>query len=706
MTRARTVSGPEAVPGAAPTRSRAARTRLPVFVVLLAVVAACATILPFVGLGTRVAWTQLPALLASEPARLALGLSLRTCLLATVISVVLGVPLAIVLAHDWPGVRVARVLAVLPMTMPPVVAGTALLATLGKRGLLGPALERVGVQVSFTTAAVVIAQVFVSMPYLVVTLEAALRSRDTRLETIARTLGAGPTTVLARITLPLAAPALARGTALALGRSLGEFGATIAFAGSREGVTRTVPLAVYLEREHDTPTALALALVLIAASFLVVGATSVRWDALGRRLARIGTNARPFHSPTSGPSAPDDAATAAPISPPSPSAPAAEAAPRGRAVHVSFAAANRDVIVDLSVPAGRTLALIGPNGSGKSTVCAVVAGLLDATGGEVRLGDRVVDGPEGFVPAGRREVALLAQSPGVFPHMSVLDNVAFGPRCRGTSRAASRDLAAAELDAVGAAHLAGRRGGELSGGQAARVALARALATRPAVLVLDEPTAAIDVAARQELRSLVARRASQSTLTVLLVTHDVAEVAALASDVVVLDRGRVVESGPAARVLAAPATAFTARLTGTTLLRGTLAGSPDRPLLRLGDGTEVAASPLDEVDALAEFRPGGAASVLLPPQAVALYPRGPETDSAGTDVPAGSPRNALSATVREAGGSGGLMAVVLELADGQLLRALLTPAAVAELALAPGLPVTAVIKAAQVRLVLAAPAAT
>ncbi|WP_410050703.1 ABC transporter permease subunit, partial [Actinomyces sp. MRS3W] len=405
-------------------------------------------LLPFVGLGSRVAWSQLPALLASEPARLALGLSLRTCVLATVISVALGVPLAIVLAHDWPGVRIGRVLAVLPMTMPPVVAGTALLATLGKRGLLGSALRGAGMQVSFTTAAVVIAQVFVSMPYLVVTLEAALRSRDTRSETIARTLSAGPGTVLRRITLPLAAPALARGTALALGRSLGEFGATIAFAGSKEGVTRTMPLAIYLERENDPATSLALAVVLIGLSFLVVGATSVRWDAVGR----LWRTNRALPSPAA------ESTQPAALAPEDPGAPAPGAPGRalsrsphrpcsGAPLELRFTSQSRGVSVELEVAAGRTLALIGPNGSGKSTVCEVAAGLLDAAGGQVRVGDDLVDGERVFVAAGRRGVALLSQAPGVFTHMSVVDNVAFGPRCRGMSRAASRERARAELAA-------------------------------------------------------------------------------------------------------------------------------------------------------------------------------------------------------------------------------------------------------------------
>ena len=265
-------------------RSRAAHSPLPLPVLALGVLGACTIVLPFVGLGTRVAWTELPTLLTSQAATRALGLSLRTCAIATAISVCLGVPLALLLARQWRGVRVGRVLAVLPMTMPPVVAGIALLATLGKRGLLGRTLSVMDVQISFTTTAVVIAQVFVAMPYLVVTLEAALRSRDTHVEMIARTLGAGPWTLLTRITLPLVGPALARGTALALGRSLGEFGATIAFAGSKEGVTRTMPLAIYLERENDTATSLALAVVLIAMSFLIVGATNISWPELLRRL--------------------------------------------------------------------------------------------------------------------------------------------------------------------------------------------------------------------------------------------------------------------------------------------------------------------------------------------------------------------------------------------------------------------------------------
>ena len=682
-------------------RSRAARNPLPPPVLLLAVLGACAIILPFVGLGTRVAWNELPTLLVSTSARAALNLSLRTCLIATTISVALGVPLALLLSRDWPGVRVGRVMAVLPMTMPPVVAGIALLSTLGRRGVLGPSLEAAGIRVSFSTLAVVIAQVFVSMPYLVVTLEAALRSRDTRLETIARTLGAREWRVLTRITLPLVGPALARGTALALGRSLGEFGATIAFAGSKEGVTRTMPLAIYLERENDTATSLALAVVLIALSFLIVGATSIQW---GDALTALRARRRP--------AAPDGGAGGSgPPAPPRPD----ELAP----LRIAFASTARDVVVDLTVEAGRTLALVGPNGSGKSTACAVAAGLLDAEAGRVILGERVLDGPGVFVPAGRRDVALLSQAPGIFPHMSVLDNVAFGPRCRGDSRAQARRRALAELAAVGAPHLAGRPGGELSGGQAARVALARALATRPRALVLDEPMAALDVTARAQMRSIVGRRAAEEGLTVLLVTHDVLDVAALADDVAVLQDGRVVESGPAARVLAAPVSDFAARLTGTAVLLGALEGDRGAPRLRLASGGLITGRPQEADDDAALAVPfaapapppgptetpsapsaalSGPGAALVPPDAVALYP-------VGQGVPSGSPRNALTGRVTGVERAGALVTVALDVGGGQVLTSTVTTAALTELGVREGQELCCVIKAVQVR-ILARPAAS
>ena len=679
-------------------RGRAARSPLPVLVTALAVLGGCAIVLPLVGMGTRVSWGQLPQLLATPSAQAALWLSIRTCLSSTVVCVVLGVPLALLLARSWPGVRIARILAVLPMTMPPVVAGIALLSTLGNRGLLGAHLKEWGVPIAFSTTAVVIAQVFVSMPFLVVTLEAALRSRDKRAEVTARSLGAGPWRVLAQVTLPLATPALARGTALALGRSLGEFGATIAFAGSKEGVTRTMPLAIYLEREKDTATSLALAAVLIGLSFVIVGATNIDWGRTASHLLpRSGLQEHQDH----------DAAASEPrgaqVSTQGRGERTSESprgGGRGQDLQVAFELPQRDVVVDLEVEAGRTTALIGPNGSGKSTVCSVVAGLLDAENGQVVLGGRVLDGPGGFVRAGRRQVALLSQEPGVFTHMSVLGNVVFALRCQGVSRAEATRRARAELAAVGAEHLASRPGGTLSGGQAARVALARALATGPRLLVLDEPMAALDVTARQEMRRLVARRCAEEGLTLLLVTHDVLDLTALAEDVVVLDRGRVVEQGPTARILSAPRSDFVAHLTGTAVLTGVVDGDAEAPGLRLPSGRVVHGRPREDAadghvgeqghrdDRDEVLRPGAPGIALVPPDAVALYRQAPH----------GSPRNILTGRVTGLERSGALVSVRLELEEGQRLSAAVTAGAVAELGITEGREVCCVIKAVQVRI--------
>jgi molybdate transport system permease protein len=228
--------------------------------------------LPLMAMLTRVAWSDFPALVTSESSRAALALSLRTSTAATALCLVLGVPLALVLARArFPGRGLVRALALLPLVLPPVVAGIALLYTFGRRGLLGQTLEVAGLQVAFSTLAVVLAQTFVAMPFLVISLEGALRTTGERYDEVAATLGAGPTTVLRRVTLPLLAPALASGIVLSFARALGEFGATITFAGSLEGVTRTLPLEIYLQREVDPDAAVALSLILVVVSALVIG---------------------------------------------------------------------------------------------------------------------------------------------------------------------------------------------------------------------------------------------------------------------------------------------------------------------------------------------------------------------------------------------------------------------------------------------------
>jgi molybdate transport system permease protein len=241
-------------------------------VLLPAAVGAVVVMLPLVGMLARVDWPSFPALVTSDPALTALGLSLRTSLVSTLLCVLLGVPMALVLARTtFPGQDVVRSLVLLPMVLPPVVGGIALLYTFGRRGLLGTQLDALGVQVAFSTIAVVLAQTFVSLPFLVVSLEGALRTAGQRYEVVATTLGAAPTTVFRRVTLPLVLPGLASGATLAFARSLGEFGATITFAGSLEGTTRTLPLYVYQLRVTDPDAAVAMSLVLVVVAVVVIG---------------------------------------------------------------------------------------------------------------------------------------------------------------------------------------------------------------------------------------------------------------------------------------------------------------------------------------------------------------------------------------------------------------------------------------------------
>ncbi|MBE7325738.1 molybdate ABC transporter permease subunit [Nocardioides sp. Y6] len=264
-----------------PTRATAttpaAGTAVPRWVYVPALGGAAFLLLPLLAMLIRVDWSDFLGLVTSESSRAALALSLRTSGLATVCCVLLGVPLALVLARTrLPGLGVLRALVLLPLVLPPVVGGIALLHTFGRQGLLGESLEVLGVQVAFSTAAVVIAQTFVALPFLVLSLEGTLRTAGHRYEVVAATLGASPSRVLWRVTLPLVVPSLLSGTVLAFARALGEFGATITFAGSLQGVTRTLPLEIYLQREADPDAAVALSLLLVVVAVLVIGLTARR----------------------------------------------------------------------------------------------------------------------------------------------------------------------------------------------------------------------------------------------------------------------------------------------------------------------------------------------------------------------------------------------------------------------------------------------
>jgi molybdate transport system permease protein len=256
------------------------RTRVPVPLLLPAVLGLIFLILPLAGLLARTPWTTLPARLTEPQVVEALRLSLLTSTMATALCLVLGVPMAWLLARvTFPGRRLVRALITVPLVLPPVVGGIALLLALGRRGLVGQWLDATfGITLPFTTAGVVIAESFVALPFLVISVEGALRGADSRYEEAAATLGATRWTTFTHVTLPLVAPGIAAGAVLCWARALGEFGATITFAGNYPGITQTMPLAVYQTMESgDLEGAVVLSLILLVVSVAILAGLRDRW---------------------------------------------------------------------------------------------------------------------------------------------------------------------------------------------------------------------------------------------------------------------------------------------------------------------------------------------------------------------------------------------------------------------------------------------
>lgn len=481
-----------------------------------AVLALLFLLIPFGALIMRVHWGQIPQLLATPESQDALWLSLKTCLISTALCIVFGVPLALWLSQArnsfFP--RLVRTIVTLPMVLPPVVAGLVLLITWGRMGILGSKLDLLGIQIGFTTLAVVIAQTFVAMPFLITSLEGALRTRGFQYEAAARGLGASRSRTLVQVTLPLSAPAIVSATALAFSRCLGEFGATITFAGSLQGISRTLPLEVYLQRETDTDLALSLSLVIIALAIVMVGGTQVLSDYWYARL--MGRHQQSANSGTLGAISGLSKKKKRDIQ-------------AGPGVHLDAKIAVRHLDVNLDFAPGSATALLGPNGAGKSTIISLLAGTLVPDSGSIKWSRN------------QPRIVLLAQDPALFPHMSVLRNVVFGLRCLGIDTDRAEKLARAQLAAVGMQTLEKRRPNQLSGGQKQRVAIARAMAIEPDVVLLDEPMASLDVEVADQLRLLLRERIGGATT--IQVTHDLTDVIALDCQVVVLKHGQVTQRG-------------------------------------------------------------------------------------------------------------------------------------------------------------------
>lgn len=503
----------------------------------IALPAACAVLfllVPFIALLIRIDWVQFPHLFSQALSSQALALSLRTCLASTLACIIVGLPLALVCARarDTWWSRVLRSMVTLPMVLPPVVAGLALLITWGRRGLIGAYLQIFGINIAFTTVAVVMAQTFVSLPFFVSSLEGALRTRGFNEERVASGLGASPSRTLWSVTLPLMIPALVSSTALAFSRALGEFGATITFAGSLAGVTRTLPLEIYLQREESTDMALMLSVILVFVALVLVGGASAFSQWWYSRLLS-GTSADEAKAPTASRLATEHSRGLG-----NKDGEAQGQLPRVPVPGVRIAGTlpERHINVDLTCQGGVVTALMGHNGAGKSTLLSVLSGALDAP--QMTCTWQWPDGISGRQP----KIAVLEQKPVLFPHMSLLANVAFPLRCAGISPAEAEVRAREALESVGLAGLEQRRPAQVSGGQAQRTALARALVVAPEVLLLDEPMAALDVEAARGLRELIAQRFLGRT--VIMVTHQIEDAAALDAHIIVLKGGRLLREGP------------------------------------------------------------------------------------------------------------------------------------------------------------------
>lgn len=333
----------------------------------------------------------------------------------------------------------------------------------------------------------------------------------------------------------------------------------------------------------------------------------------------------------------------------------------------------------LAVAPGEVVALLGPNGAGKTTALRALAGLQPLHGGHLRIGGTPLDDParQVLVPPARRSIGVVFQDYLLFPHLSVLDNVAFGPRSRGMSRRAARGEAARWLDRVGLPGYADRRPRELSGGQAQRVALARALAVRPQLLLLDEPLAALDARTRLDTRADLRQHLATHTGVAVLVSHDPLDAMVLADRLVIIEDGAVVQTGDAATVTARPRTEYVARLVGLNLYRG----RSDGVVVTLPGGfTLVAAEPQQ-----------GAVFVAFPPSAVAIFQQHPD----------GSPRNTWPATVAALVPNGDRLRV--ELTGPISLGVDVTTSGAAHLGLRPGQQVWASLKATETAVYPAGP---
>lgn len=648
---------------------RTAGARAPLLLTVPALLAVAFLMLPLVGILVRTSWGELGDHLTAGATTEALRLSLLVSLWALGLSLLLGVPLAWLLARvSFPGKPFVRSLVLLPMVLPPTVGGVALLLAFGRRGLLGPWLEDTfGVTLPFHTSGAVLAATFVAMPFLVISLEGALGGLRPRYEETAASLGASPVRVFLTVTLPMVAPGLIAGAALTWARALGEFGATITFAGNLPGTTQTLPLQVYLLLQDSPEAATSVSLLLLAIAMIVLIALRGRWTGTPGDHRDPARRSVPDRSDgtdeaTGAYGADGTGETSRTTKTPAPSEPWPLHADVTGFTHLT-----------LDAPGSTTIAVVGPNGAGKTTLLRALLGLTPRAHAALRLGDSDVTA----LPPHLRGVAWVPQDGALFPHLSALANTAYGLRAHGVPRAEARREAQGWLDRLGVGHLAHRKPAQLSGGQAQRVALARALAARPRLLLLDEPLAALDQTTRARVRHTLRGHLADFGGVCLIVTHDPVEAVSLADRVLVLEDGRVLQDEPPAEVTRHPRSPWVARMLGRNAWPGTATADG---LALEGGGHLVVAEPLPAgTDALA----------VIAPEAVSVH----------RERPTGSPRNVWPGTVREITSGGSRLRLLITSAEAPDLVAEITPGAAAELGIADGSTVWTSVKATEATVV-------
>ncbi|SHN11741.1 ABC transporter permease [Streptomyces yunnanensis] len=655
----------------APAARRRTGARTPAALAVPALLAVAFLLMPLLGILGRTSWGDLGTHLTTPGVLEALRLSLLVSCWALGLSLLLGVPLAWLLARvDFPGKVLVRSLVLLPMVLPPTVGGVALLLGFGRRGLLGPWLEdSFGIVLPFHTSGAVVAATFVAMPFLVISLEGTLAGLRPSYEETAASLGASPVRVFCTVTLPMVAPGLAAGAALTWARALGEFGATITFAGNLPGTTQTLPLQVYLLLQDSPEAATSVSLLLLVIAMAVLVCLRGRWT--GAPPDRTGRAVRSTGEPADADGgAVGDGAEAGPTTGhPEPAAP--EASPGGRwPLHAEVTGFTE---LTLEADPGTTIAVVGPNGAGKTTLLRALLGLTPRARAVLHLGESDATA----LPPHRRGVAWVPQDGALFPHLTALANTAYGLRAQGVRRAEARRTAQHWLDRLGVGALAHRRPAQLSGGQAQRVALARALAARPRLLLLDEPLAALDQTTRAHVRHTLRGHLADFGGVCLIVTHDPVEAVSLADRVLVLDGGRALQDAPPAEVTRHPRSPWVARMLGRNAWPGTADGDG---LALAGGGRLVVADRLPE---------GTRALAVIAPEAVSVH----------LEKPAGSPRNVWTGTVREITAAGSRLRVLVTSPEAPDLVAEITPAAALELGLADGAAVWTSVKATEVTLI-------